>query len=72
MFGRRRGVSISVTADPTASARVTPASVAASTILEARVKAYGGVVRCEPQRVRVFLSEPTPVAAPAAQPLPAM
>jgi hypothetical protein len=72
MFGRKRGISISVTADPTVQARVTPASVAAMAILEARVKAYGGVVRREPHRVRVFLSEPPLDTAPAAVPLHAI
>jgi MASE1 len=71
-FGSRRGISVAVTVDPTAQSRVTPAAVAASAILDARVKAYGGVTKREPHRVRVFLSEPVPQDTAAALPLHAV
>jgi MASE1 len=71
-FGSRRGISVAVTADPTAQSRVTPAAVAASTILDARVKAYGGIAKREPHRVRVFLSEPVSQNAPVSLPLHAV
>ncbi len=71
-FSGRRGVSISVTTDPGAQARVTPATVAASAILDARVKAYGGVAKRDPHRVRVFLSEAIAHNAMVSLPLHAM
>jgi hypothetical protein len=71
-FGKRRGISIAVTVDPTAQARVSPAAVAASTILDARVRAYGGIVKRETHHVRVFLSEPVLQDAPVPLPLHAM
>ncbi len=67
--GARRGISISVTVEPTAERRVTQAGVAASTILDARVKAYGGLLRHESHRVRVLLSEPVAQTAAAPQTL---
>jgi hypothetical protein len=71
-FRQRRGISIAVTADPTAEPRITPAAVAANAILEARVKAYRGVLKRDPHRVRLFLAEPTPQVAPATLPIHAM
>lgn len=67
--GVRRGISISVTAEPTAERRVTQAGVAASTILDARVKAYGGILKHETHRVRMLLSEPVAQAATSPQTL---
>lgn len=69
--GARRGISISVTAEATAERRVTQAGVAASTILDARVKAYGGILKHDAHRVRVLLSEPAAQDARAAQSPPA-
>jgi hypothetical protein len=71
-FRQQRGISIAVVADPSAEARVTPAAVAASTILEARVNAYRGVLKRGPHRVRIFMAEPIPSAAPATLPLQAI
>lgn len=68
--GARRGISISVTAEATAERRVTQAGVAASAILDARVKAYGGILKHDAHRVRVLLSEPVAAQASVPAPLP--
>lgn len=69
--GTRRGISISVTIEPTAERRVSQAGVAASTILDARVKAYGGILKHDAHRVRVLLSEPVARTSAAPQSLAA-
>ena len=54
---RQRGIVLFVTT-PNAAPQVTQASVAAAALLNARVKAHGGIVRRDPYRVSILLSEP--------------
>jgi len=54
---RRRGIVLFVTT-PNAAPQATQASVAAAALLNARVKAHGGIVRRDPYRVSILLSEP--------------
>lgn len=57
--GRRtRGIALFVSASPTAPAHATQAGAAADSLLVARVKAHGGILRRHAHRVCVLLSEP--------------
>jgi MASE1 len=52
-----RGVFVSVATVPTASLHATQAGETASLLLNARVRAHGGIVRRAPHHVKVLLSE---------------
>lgn len=54
---RQRGIVLFVTI-PTAAPQVSQAGVAAAALLNARVKAHGGIVRRNPYKVSILLSEP--------------
>lgn len=54
---QRRGIVLFITT-PNAPPQTTQAGVAAAALLNARVKAHGGIARRDPYRVRILLSEP--------------
>jgi MASE1 len=54
---QRRGIVLFITT-PNAPPKTTQAGIAAAALLNARVKAHGGIARRDPYRVRILLSEP--------------
>lgn len=63
---RRRGIAISVRVRPTEEIRISQSGATAAGMLDARVRAHGGILRRQPNRVRFWLSEPPAQAQAAA------